>query len=271
MSKFRKVSEIDNIPSFIQNKFVGAQVDVEEDPYADLKRNSTENRFKMSKQQVGMGKEASNLEKSWEKISGAAKYEDLRPASMEESLLNNDFGSIRRSDYGVDEGLNARTTTSGLQAFSSEEYMDAMLRGSASIFNPDMIALSQEFLNSQENTSEQVVAQTQASREAKASRHKDWEDRAINTIRKSNTVNARAHSILRTSSDTEYSSQFGMIDSDKLDQRESMRIASQQKLREEKNEIKSATGRSFEQKSQQPAKTLRDIYNNIDLNFDDLD
>jgi hypothetical protein len=29
-----------------------------------------------------------------------------------------------------------------------------------------MIALSQEFLNSQENTSEQVVAQTQASREA---------------------------------------------------------------------------------------------------------
>jgi hypothetical protein len=62
-----------------------------------------------------------------------------------------------------------------------------------------------------------------------------------------------------------------MIDSDKLDQRESMRIASQQKLREEKNEIKSATGRSFEQKSQQPAKTLRDIYNNIDLNFDDLD
>ena len=62
-----------------------------------------------------------------------------------------------------------------------------------------------------------------------------------------------------------------MIDSDKLDQRESMRIASQQKSRELKAEIKSATGRSFEEKSQQPAKTTRDIYNNIDLNFDDID
>ena len=142
MSKFRKVSDIQNIPNFITNRFVGAQVEVEEDPYADLRINSVENRMKISKQQVGMNKEATSVAKSWEKISGAAKYEDLRPSSIEESLLNNDFGSIRRSDYGTDQGLNARTTTSGLQAFSSEEYMDAMLRGSASIFNPDMIALS---------------------------------------------------------------------------------------------------------------------------------
>ena len=50
-----------------------------------------------------------------------------------------------------------------------------------------------------------------------------------------------------------------------------MRIASQKKSIELKAEIKSATCRSFEEKSQQPAKPTRDIYNNIDLNFDDID
>lgn len=271
MSKFKKVSEIENIPSFMQKKFVGAQVEIEDDPYADLKKNSTENRMKISKQQIGMTKEANNVAKSWEKISGASVYDNLRPETIEESILQNGFGSIKRSDYGVDEGLNARTTTSGLKAYSSEEYMDAMLRGSASIFNPDMISLSHEFLNSQESTSEQAVVESQASREAKASRHKDWEQRAVNSIRKANVVNTRAHSILRTSSDSEYSSQFGMIDPDSLDRRESLRIASQQKMREDKNEIKSAKAKNIEEKSQLPAKTIRDIYNNISLDLDNID
>ncbi len=271
MSKFRKVSEIENIPSFMQKKFVGAQVEIEDDPYADLKKNSTENRMKISKQQIGMTKDANNVAKSWEKISGASMYDDLKPNTIEESILQNGFGSIRRSDYGVDEGLNARTTTSGLKAYSSEEYMDAMLRGSASIFYPDMINLSQEFLSSQENSSEQAVIESQANREAKASRHKDWEQRAVNSLRKANVVNTRAHSILRTSSDAEYSSQFGMIDPDSLDKRESLRIASQQKLREEKAEIRSAKMKSFEENSQLPAKTIKDIYNNVSLDLDDID
>lgn len=269
MSKFRKVSEIQNIPSFMQTKFVGAQVEVEDDPYADLKRNSTENRMKISKQQVGMTKEASNVAKPWEKISGASTYEDLTPSSIEESLFNN-LGGIRRSDYGVDEGLNARTTTSSLKAYSADEYMDAMLRGSASIFNPDMISLSEEFMSSQSNTSEQAVVEMQTSRQAKASRHSEWEEKAANSLRKANVLSTRAHSILRTSSDAEFSSQFGMIDPDSLDQRESMRIASQQKLREQKAEIRTAKIKNMEDNAQLPAKTIRDVYNSIDINLDDL-
>lgn len=271
MSKFRKVSEIENIPNFMQKRFVGAQVEVEEDPYADLKKNSTENRMKISKQQIGMTKEANNVAKSWEKISGASMYDDLRPNTIEESILQNGFGTIRRSDYGVDEGLNARTTTSGLKAYSSEEYMDAMLRGSASIFNPDMISLSQEFLNSQESNSEQAVLESQTSRQAKASRHNDWEERAVKSLREANVVSTRAHSILRTSSDSEYSSQFGMIDPDSLDKRESLRIASQQKIREQKAEIRSAKIKSFEENAQLPARTIKDIYNSVNLDLDELD
>jgi hypothetical protein len=53
MSKFRKVSEIENIPSFIEKKFVGASYEAFDDPYAELKNNSTENRIKISKQTIG--------------------------------------------------------------------------------------------------------------------------------------------------------------------------------------------------------------------------
>ena len=152
MSKFRKVSDIENIPQFIQNKFVGASVEIDEDPYAELKNNSTENKIRISKQQIGMQKEAMSIQKSWEKISGASVYEDLRPQSFEERLANLQTGGIKRADYGIESGT-VRTQTSGLKTFSSEDYMNAMLSRSASISNPDMIAISEEFLNSQESLS----------------------------------------------------------------------------------------------------------------------
>ena len=61
MSRFRKVSEIENIPTFLEKRFIGAQVEVEEDPYAELKRNSTANRQSISKQNIGFTKEANNI------------------------------------------------------------------------------------------------------------------------------------------------------------------------------------------------------------------
>ena len=148
MSRFRKVSEIDNIPTFMEKRFIGAQVEVEEDPYAELKRNSTANRQSISKQNIGFTKEANSINKSWEKIQGASTYQDLRDTTLEDRILSQDFGAIRRAGSQFDAGETARTTTSGLKAFSSDEYMNAMLSRSASIFNPDMIAISEEFLNS---------------------------------------------------------------------------------------------------------------------------
>jgi hypothetical protein len=271
MSKFRKVSETENLPSFIEKRFIGASVDIEEDPYAELKKNSVENKIKISKQEIGMKKEATNLTKSWEKISGASVYEDLRPQSFEERLSSHDYGSIRRSDYGFDQGENARTTTSGLQAFSQDDYMNAMLSRSASIFNPDMISLSEEFLNSQESTSAQSMLDQAQKREAKASRHNTWEEKKLNSIRQSSVVNSRAHSILRTSNENEFNSSFGMIDPDKLDERESLRVANQSKTREQRLAVKKNITEGMVNNSQQRAKTIRDIYNSVDLNFDDID
>jgi hypothetical protein len=267
MSRFKKVSEIENIPSFLEKKFVGAQVEVEEDPYAELRMNSAENRMKISKQNIGFTKEANSFSKSWEKISGPSLYNDLRQETVEDRLLAQDFSAIKRSGSFYDDGENARTTTSGLKAYSSEEYMDCMLRGSSNIFNPDMISISKEFLNSQESTTEQAVVEQQRLREAKASRHQSWEEKNINKIKKANVVNSRAHSILRTSSDNEFNSTFGMIDPESLDQRESMRIANQDRVRNERLSIQKNFQDQMIEKSKNRAQTVSDIYNNIDLDL----
>jgi len=267
MSRFKKVSEIENIPSFLEKKFVGAQVEVEEDPYAELRMNSAENRMKISKQNIGFTKEANSFSKSWEKISGPSLYNDLRQETVEDRLLAQDFSAIKRSGSFYDDGESARTTTSGLKAYSSEEYMDCMLRGSSNIFNPDMISISKEFLNSQESTTEQAVVEQQRLREAKASRHQSWEEKNINKIKKANVVNSRAHSILRTSSDNEFNSTFGMIYPESLDQRESMRIANQDRVRNERLSIQKNFQDQMIEKSKNRAQTVSDIYNNIDLDL----
>ena len=102
--------------------------------------NSAENRMKISKQNIGFTKEANSFSKSWEKISGPSLYNDLRQETVEDRLLAQDFSAIKRSGSFYDDGESARTTTSGLKAFSSDEYMNAMLSRSASIFNPDNLS-----------------------------------------------------------------------------------------------------------------------------------
>jgi hypothetical protein len=218
-----------------------------------------------------MEKEATSLGKSWEKISGASVYEDLRSQTLEDRLASQEFGAIRRSDYGTDEGETVRTTTSGLKAFSQEDYLSAMLSRSASIFNPDMIDITQQFLESQESTSQQAMVDQAHAREAKASRHASWEQKQLSSIRESKVVTSRAHSVLRTSADTESNTTFGMIDPSILDQRESMRIANQNKVREQRLAIKNDKHEIMSTNSQQRAKTVADIYNNINLKFDDQD
>ncbi len=89
----------------------------------------------------------------------------------------------------------------------------------------------------------------------------------INRIKKANVVNSRAHSILRTSSDNEFNSTFGMVDPESLDQRESMRIANQDRVRNERLAIQKNFQDQMIEKSKNRAQTISDIYNNIDLDL----
>jgi hypothetical protein len=62
-----------------------------------------------------------------------------------------------------------------------------------------------------------------------------------------------------------------MIDPSALDNRESMRIANQEKNRNERMAIKKNIQSDMSNKSQSRAKTVNEIYNSIDINFDDID
>jgi hypothetical protein len=266
MSKFRKVSETENIPSYMEKKFVGASYEAFDDPYAELKQNSTENRIKISKQTIGNQKTAENFTKSWEKIQGPSVYEEPKYNFNNEDLFGTN--TIRRAGSDYDEGMNARTITSGLKAYSADEYMNAMLSKSASIFNPDMIALSEEFLNSQESTSQQAMVNHAQRREAQATKHASWEERQLNQIRKSSVVTSRAHSVLRTANEGQHSSQFGMVDSDALDNRETQRVAMHEKSREQRLGLKKSHTEDLENRAVNRAQTIHDIYNNVSINLD---
>ena len=62
-----------------------------------------------------------------------------------------------------------------------------------------------------------------------------------------------------------------MIDPSALDNRESMRIANQEKNRTERMAIKKNIQSDMSNKAQSRAKTVNEIYNSIDVNFDDID
>lgn len=253
MGNFRKVSDTSYVPNFIEKKFVASQVEIEEDPYADLRRNSAENKIKISKQTIGLQKEASS--NSWERIETAVNYNDVTANTFEERIRSGNFKNEK--------------TASDLQAFSPEDYMNAFMNQSLNVFDPAMMDISNEFMNSQSSESQQSIIDSAHRREAKASRHKEWEANAIDSLRKSQVVNSRAHSILRVSSDVESrSSQFGVLDPNELDEREQMRIANQNKAREQRLAIKKKAHEDLVKKSLNGSKTLADIYNSFDLDLD---
>lgn len=252
MGNFRRVSDTTNLPNFIEKKFVGAQTEIEEDPYAELRKNSADNKIKISKQTMGITKSASN--KSWEKIEQASTFNQFAEDTIEGRLLSGNYGNDNSK------------TASNLQAFSPDDYMSVLMKNPQEIFNPQMFGIQDDFLASQERESQQAIVNNQHRREAKASKHSAWEQNALDSLRQSKVVNSRAHSILRVSSDVESrSSQFGVLDPSELDARENMRVANQNKAREQKLAIKKKQQEDLVNKSLNHSKTLADIYNSFDL------
>lgn len=274
MSKFKKVSQIEQIPSILEKSFFGTPEN--DDPYAELKANSQDNRTRIAKQ-TGFNREASFKSNNWEKIQGPSLYNELRDLSFEERVaeLEKTAGlsaeTIKRSSYAYDDGDNARTLTSGLKAFSSEDYMAAMLSRSASIFNPDMIDIAESFKQSQEVTSQQAIVDQQQQREARASKHQSWESSKMNDLRKSSVVNSRGHNILRSSTEYAYDASFGAVDLKALDEREALRVSTAAQRRESKLALEKKSREEFESRAELSAQTINQIYNRVNLDFDKED
>lgn len=286
MSKFlRKVSETEGLPSYLEETFVGASTQ-KEDPYAHLRTASQENQIKIAKQQRGLDRDASleDEDRSWERVQGASLYQERRAMSIDERLEQmeaEDFSphSIRRAGYGIDAGDTAREVTSGLKAFTPEDYMNVMLRGAATIWEPDMFAVADAFMESQENESQQAVLDAQQRRMARKNRHDSWEQEKsdqIGALRKPTVLSNRAGSILRTAIENEAAGNFGMIDFEALDEQEAQRIAMQNEQREQRlafkgKHIKDRNQRhnEWEDSASVRARTASEIYNYVNLQVDD--
>jgi hypothetical protein len=283
-SKFlRKVSDTEGLPSYIEKTFVGSST---EDPYAHLRAAYQENQIKIAKQQRGLNRDASlkSEDRDWERIQGASVYQERRAMSIDDRLAQmeaEDFSphSVRRSGYGVDAGDTVREVTSSLKAFSPEDYMNVMLRGAASIWEPDMYAIAEAFMESQENESQQAIIDAQQRRMARKNRHDDWErekSQQISSLRKPTVLASRAGTILRTAIENEAAGNFGMIDFDALDEREAQRIAMQNAQREQRLALK---GKHLKDRNQRHnewennvavrARTAAEIYNYVNIQTDD--
>lgn len=62
-----------------------------------------------------------------------------------------------------------------------------------------------------------------------------------------------------------------MIDPSALDNRETVRIANQEKNRNDRMAIKKNIQSDMNKNSQMRAKTVNEIYNSIDIDFDNID
>lgn len=281
MSKFKRVVDTEGLGE-VANSAFGVQA-AATDPYAHLRESAADNQIKMAKQQMGGGREAAAKPHDWETVPEQQNYVERRTLTIEERLaqLNPaDFApnAVRRSDYGIDAGDTAREVTSGLKAYSPEDYMNVMLRGSASIFDPDMAVIADEFEKSQEETSQQAIARANQIRMARKTKHDDWESdktAEIATIRKPSVLTHRASSVLRTAIENEAAGNFGMMDYDQLEKNEAQRIAMAEAQRETRLALKSKHTKDRSQRHQEweegalgGAKTANDIYRFIDLDID---
>jgi hypothetical protein len=284
MSKFRRVSDTEGIPSYLEDKFVGASAQ-NEDPYAHLRSASQENQVRIAKQQLGNHhKEEPAAERSWEAIKSASIYKDRREMDLDERLAAleaEDFSpySVKRAGYGIDASDSTREVTSGLKAFSAEDYMNVMLRGGSSIWEPDMYKVAESFMESQEQNSEQAIADASQRRMARKNQHDNWEQEKsaeISSLRKPTVLSGRAGSIVRTAIEQEAAGNFGMMDFDELDAREANRIAMQNEQREQRLAFKGKHMKDrnqrhteWENDAESRARTANDIYNHVALNFND--
>lgn len=277
MSKFRRVSETENIPAYIEQKFVGASVEAE-DPYAHLREASQENQARIARQQFGMGREAKKDREF--QIEGPSIYENRREMSIDEriaALKAEDFSphAIRRSDYGTDDGDTAREVTASLKAFSPEDYMNVMLRGASSIWNPDMFEVAEAFMESHDTISEQAIADAQQRREARKTQHTAWENEQMEqvaSLRESRVCASRANGILRTAIENEAAGNFGLMDVNEVDENEARRIAMLEAAQAERLKFKAShrmdrnqRHASWEQGVDTRAKTFDDIYTKVNL------
>ena len=238
MSKFRRVADIQSPSPIMERTFVGNSV-AEEDPYADLRAGNDERRVHIARESMGLEREGSLAEQvqhSWEQKKGAEIYQERRMVAASDSRMSNmrpedtNARAIRRSDYGTDQGFNARPNPSDNLSdnpfFVTAVDAQALMSRGASIWDPQMETLKmniEHLVTDVSHENDKSIFDERTARDKAAAKHARWEDekqeelkrsRGIMTERTRTLSAARANPILRTSYDETYASAFGLPDLD---------------------------------------------------------
>jgi hypothetical protein len=276
MSKFRRVSDSEKIPQYLSKAFDKNHV---EDPYANLKQSSAERRQIIAKNKADYKMSSVDEPQEWERVTKQETAQNFEFPRNERELLANTLGAsnriVRKAEYATDEPLTAREVDGLLKPFTDEAYMNVLLKGSASIWEPDMETIKDAFDESQNENSR--VANSEAVELMRKKKHEDWEEEHLSQIRGSKYSTARANSILRTAMEMPSDNlPLGMIDLNDLDAAERQRLQMRENRRNAKAKIQAA-GRSREETHSYweddlnlEATTMQDYYanNGLDLQID---
>ena len=236
MSKFRRVSEKENIPDYMEKAIDG---NFQGDPYAHLKKSASERRQIIAKKASDYKMSPVDEPKDWEKVLKQENYQDFQFPRNEQELRANTLGSsqkiVRKAEYIYDEPLTARDLESQLKPFTPEQYMNVMLRG-ASIWNPDMEEVKDAFQRSQDDAL--IVSNGETAEMMRKSRHEDWEGEIMGEIQQSRYSASRANPILRTASETPSNNKYESINWEQLDARERQKVQMRENRRQSSMAIK---------------------------------
>lgn len=147
MKSFRKVSEQNEVPSYVLKRFAANEPqELQEDPYAELRDRAADNKRRIAHDEVSFGKAERTAQRpDWERISSAETY---KPRSMSR-VTQEEFdvedvrgGAVRRISAGQQYDTGFRPGSQGSEFLMTAMEADMMLRqaerNGQSFFDPDL-------------------------------------------------------------------------------------------------------------------------------------
>lgn len=188
MSIFRKASENEKLPGFIDTAFFDNSKKVEiEDEFGQLLKEASSNK---SIYEDRLNSFKKNPPKEQEvNIPQPVRYSDVNDG-------------IRRSSYGQKFHDETSEYFRSSENIRSTQYDNSnYAQNGFSIWEPEFDELQNAFLESQKQSDE--IYDRRTAMEKKAAEHKNWESKNINSIRKANVLPYRGLGIKRLANDVQ--------------------------------------------------------------------
>lgn len=153
MKSFRKVSEQNEVPSYVLKRFAASNAEsgLTEDPYAELRERAAENQRRIAHDEMAFGKAERVAQRpAWERQTAAETYKPRRVNRVTEEEFDVEdvhSGAVRRIATSQTADTSFRPGYQGSEFFMSASEADMMLkqaeRNGQSFFDPNLADITQ--------------------------------------------------------------------------------------------------------------------------------